>query len=124
MSKYCIIIIINYLQLFHLLAFALEHKQCSKNSTEICIPSDYDKNIIPKLNEANSIIVNFGHLEILQVDDRKCTINLNFNLFLAWFESRGLNSPASLMNPPWINGSVNFWIKFSIIFPNFFFAIF
>ena len=88
MSKYCIIIIINYLQLFHLLAFALEHKQCSKNSTEICIPSDYDKNIIPKLNEANSIIVNFGQLEILQVDDRKCTINLNFNLFLAWFESR------------------------------------
>ena len=89
MSKYYIIILlINHLQLFHHLAFALEHNQCSKNYTEICIPSDYDKNIRPKINEENLIIVNFGQLEILQVDDRQYTINLNFNLFLAWFDSR------------------------------------
>ena len=89
MSKYYIIILlIFHLQLFHHLAFALEHNQCSKNYTEICIPLDYDKDITPKTNEANSIIVNFSQLEILQVDDRKCTINLNFNLFLAWFDSR------------------------------------
>ena len=76
----------------------LQMKECSAASSEkcsgkICIPSDYDRLILPNPNETNNIDIEIHRFKVLKVSDKNSIIKTSFWFIMKWHEPRLIRSP-------------------------------
>ena len=78
---------------FEMSHFTLSLAREEKCSGEICIPLDYDKHHLPKINETNEVTIDISELRILKIDDNDCIIKSSFWIHAHWNEPRLIASP-------------------------------
>ena len=88
--KILMLILVFQILHFTLIVCSATEEVCSG---EICIPSDYDKRHLPKINETNEVIINIVDLRILKIDDNDCIIKSSFWMNTQWNEPRLIVSP-------------------------------